>query len=258
MMQADLAAAVAMLRRLLTAVNPAWVTAAAAAAGVLVALVAAITGLRSLRQLRTDSRERSRPMMAAELRKPPYTRGIQLLVIRNYGPSIARNVKVTFDPPIPEPIPERAAESVSPFIMRRYTNPIPAVTPGMELTNIWFSGRLEGNEWVNVERTPPQFTVTIAYDGPDGFPYKDSFPLDTDLIRGETYMSSSADPDNQIKEIGKSLTKIEKSLTHITRTIGSGKADEPATKPSDPTDLLNAVLGRSNASADVAPPEPPA
>jgi hypothetical protein len=174
--QADLMAAVAMLRRLLAAVDPAWVTAAAAAAGVLVALVAAITGLRSLRQLRADSRERSRPMMAAELRKPPYTRGTQLLVIRNYGPSIARNVEVTFDPPIAEPIPERAAESVSPFITRRYAKPIPVVTPGMELANIWFSGRLEGNEWVNFERTPPQFTVTIAYDGPDGFPYKDSFP----------------------------------------------------------------------------------
>lgn len=84
-------------RALLAAIDPAWVTATVAAAGVLVALVTAITGLRSLRQLRIDSRERSRPMMAAEHRKPPYTRGTQVLMIRNYGPSIARNVEVTFD-----------------------------------------------------------------------------------------------------------------------------------------------------------------
>ncbi len=62
----------------------------------------------------------------------------------------------------------------------------------------------------------------------------------------------------QAPEVGKSLTKIEKSLTHIARTIGSWKADEPATKPRDPVDLLNAVLGRSSASADAAPTKPPA
>jgi hypothetical protein len=183
--RADIAEAVAMLRRLLAAVDPAWVRAAAAIAGVLVALVTALTGLRSLRQLRTDSRERSRPMMAAELRKPPYVHGTQLLVIRNYGPSIAHNVKVAFDPPIPEPIPQRAAESVSPFITRRYAEPIPVVTPGMELINIWLSGRLEGNEWVNFEPMPPQFTVTIAYDSPDGTRYQDSFPLDRPHPRGD-------------------------------------------------------------------------
>lgn len=223
MIQVDIAETVAMLRRLLAAVDPAWVTAAAATAGVLVALVTAITGLRSLRQLRIDSRERSRPMMAAELRKPPYVHGTQLLVIRNYGPSIARNVKVTFDPPIPEPILQRAAESVSPFITRRYAEPIPVVTPGMDLINVWFSGQLEGNEWVNFEPTHDRFTVTIAYDGPDGRTrYEDSFPLDTDLLRGHTYVSSSAAPENQIKGTGKSLTKLEQSIARIARTIESG------------------------------------
>jgi hypothetical protein len=40
-------------------------------------------------------------MMAAELRDHPYVKATQLLVIKNYGPSIARNVTVTFDPEIP-------------------------------------------------------------------------------------------------------------------------------------------------------------
>ena len=232
MIQVDIAETVAMLRRLLAAVDPAWVTATAAAAGVLVALWAAINGLRSLRQLRTDSRERSRPMMAAELRKAPYAPGTQLLVIRNYGPSIARNVKVIFDPPIPEPIPERAAQSVSPFITRRYAEPIPVVTPGMELTNIWFSGRLDGDEWINFEPTPDRFTVTIAYDGPDEprrcrtRRYQDQFPLNTGLIRRETSASSSAAPENQIKEIKRLLAKIEKSIAGIARTVASPRTDE--------------------------------
>lgn len=37
----------------------------------------------------------------------PYVRGTQTLVIRNYGPAPAFNVRVTFDPPVPDPPPER-------------------------------------------------------------------------------------------------------------------------------------------------------
>ena len=194
---------------------PAWITAIVATVGVLVALGTAITGLRTLRQLRTDSRERSRPMMAAELRKPPYTRGIQDLVIRNYGHSIARNVAVTFDPPIPDPPQGQAAQSVTPFLKRRYAEPIPVLTPGMELTNIWFCGEASGNTFVNSEPTPDRFTVTITYSGPDGTPYEDQFPLDVALIRAHSYATPSTAPEQQRKEIIKVLGKIEAAITHI-------------------------------------------
>jgi hypothetical protein len=68
-------------------------------------------------------------MVAAELRSPPYTRGTQTLVITNYGPSIARNVRVTFDPEIPDPAPKKAAKSVTSYLKRRYARPIPVLTP---------------------------------------------------------------------------------------------------------------------------------
>lgn len=203
-------------------IDPAWFTAGAATVTALVALFTARIGLSQLRQVRADSRARSRPMMAAELRKPPYTRGIQDLVIGNYGQSLARNVKVTFDPPIPDPLPERAAQSVSPFITRRYAEPIPVATPGMQLTNIWFSGRLEDDLWVNFDPTPDQFTVTIAYDGPDDTHYVDDFPLDVDLIRQHTYAASSEAPESRLKEGVKSLAKIEKAVTRI-----AGNASRP-------------------------------
>ncbi len=93
------------------------------------------------------------------------------------------------------------------------------------MTNIWFSGRIDGEVWINFEPTPDRFTVTIAYDGPDGTPYKDTVSLDTDLLRGHTFVSSSAAPENQIKEIGKSLAKLEKSITGIARTV---TAQEPS------------------------------
>lgn len=205
---------------LLKEIEASWVTAGVAVAGVLVAL-------RTLRQLRIDSRQRSRPMMAAELRKPPYTEGVQVLVVRNYGPSIARNVKVAFDPPIPDPDPKRSVGGMSPYITRRYAKPICVVTPGMELANIWFVGQPRGDGRVNSEPTPPQFTVTIAYNGPDGTgDYEESFSLDTDLIRAETYVSSSAAPENRLKKIQESLARIATSTGRIAGMIESRKTNE--------------------------------
>ena len=222
-------------------IDPTWITAGAVSAGVIVALLTAAVGLSQLKQVRADSRERSRPMMAAELRKAPYTPGTQLLVIRNYGPSIARNVKVTFDPPIPDPAPERAPQSVSPLVTRRYAEPIPVIAPDVELSNIWFSGIHDhANGWENFEPTPDRFTVTITYDGPDGTNYVDPFPLDTDLINKHTYVSDSRDPENRLKEAVKSLAKIEKAITHIARRLNP--LCEPATSGlSD--DEMRALLG---------------
>lgn len=136
-------------------IDPGWIITGVSTVGVVVASFAAGVGLRQLHHLRTDSRERNRPMMAAELRKAPYTPGAQLLVIRNYGVSIARNVTVSFDPPVPEPPPEQAARSVTPLLIRRYAEPIPVITPGMELSNIWYSGQPDGhNGWQNAEPPP--------------------------------------------------------------------------------------------------------
>jgi hypothetical protein len=168
-------------------------------------------------------------MMAAELRKAPYTPGTQLLAIRNYGVSIARKVTVSFDPPIPEPAPDQAARSVTPLLIRRYDNPIPVITPGMELSNIWYSGQPDSqNGWRNVEPTPDQFTVTITYYGPDGTRYVDPFPLDVDLIRKHTYVNDSRDPKNRIKEGVKALRGIEKAVTRLSRHRNS--SSESATE----------------------------
>src|SRR4051794_36626263 len=104
-----------------------WTTQRVAAGTAVVAAAAAVTaatsGVRTLRQNRRDSKARSRPMVAAELREIPYVKGTQILVVRNYGPSIARNVRVKFDPEIPDP--DDPSTSVTPFLKRRYAKPVP-------------------------------------------------------------------------------------------------------------------------------------
>lgn len=178
-------------------------------------------------------------MMAAELDKAPYSPGSQLLVIRNYGASVARQVQVTFDPPIPDPNPDRVDQSVSPFIKQRYAKPIPVVTPGMELSNIWFSAEPgHGGAWENYEPTPDQFTVTIAYEGPDGTAYTEDFPLDTDLIKKHTLISSSREPENRMKEAAKSLAQIEKSVSRIARSVNVAGRTSQQSIDDDPVRML--------------------
>ena len=149
-------------------------------------------------------------MVAAELRDHPYADANQILVIRNYGPSIARNVRVTFDPPIPEP--DNPAESGAPFLKARYATPLAVLTPGMELDNVYFSGRRQGGTWVNYEPMPEQVMVRIEYEDDQGNDWADDFPLDTDIIRNRTYTTSSRDPDEQRKALLKAVQGIEKAL----------------------------------------------
>lgn len=154
-------------------------------------------------------------MVAAELRDVPYVKGTQILVVRNYGPSIARNVRVLFDPEIPDPAD--LSTSVTPFLKHRYTDAIPVLTPGMELDNIYFSGEQQGGSWVNREPTPEQVTVTITYENDSGVQFSDEFPLDADLIRNRTYAESSGSPEAQLKVLAKSAKTLADLATGAER-----------------------------------------
>jgi hypothetical protein len=161
------------------------------AAAVVAAIAAIGTGAiaaRTLQQQRNDSIERSRPMVAAELRAAPEPSRIQMLVIKNYGQTIARDVEVDFNPPIPD---DPRARVLS-FMKQRYVDPIPVLTPGMELDGVWYmltSGA--GNQLVSAEPTPNPCTVTVAYKSSDGTQYSDAFPLDITILAKRTWASET-------------------------------------------------------------------
>ncbi len=213
-----------------------WWTTQRVAAGAAViasgaAVTAAISGVRTFRQSRRDSKGRNRPMVAAELREVPYVKGTQILVVRNYGPSIARDVRVTFEPEIPDP--DDASISVTPFLKRRYAKPVPVLTPGMELDNVYFSGAQEGGSWVNREPTPEQVTVTIAYENDTGDRFVDEFPLDTNLIRNRTYSESSGSPEAQMKMLARSVKTLADLAVRGERCRAQEAAQKRAAEATD-------------------------
>ncbi|MEV0443508.1 hypothetical protein AB0I84_13210 [Streptomyces spectabilis] len=198
---------------------PAWVSSGAAVSGAGAAWFAAYNGVRTLRQTRTDSIGRSRPMVAAELRAEEESRSTLYLIIRNYGPSLAHNVQVSFSPEIPDPAPEKAHESIIPYLKSRYAEPIKTLTPGTELRNVYFAG-VPGpdNQFVNYEDVPAQVTVTITYESTESREtYTDSYDLDIDLLKSETYVTSSTSMKSQVTQIRKALQGAEKELGEIAR-----------------------------------------
>jgi len=56
------------------------------------AVVTAVIAVRSLAGTREDSRDRTRPVLTAELKRSPLTHGTIDLVLSNYGRTSARNV----------------------------------------------------------------------------------------------------------------------------------------------------------------------
>lgn len=203
--------------------GPGWLAAAAGAAGAGAAWFAAVNGVRTLLQTRRDSMSRSRPMIAAEFRDALPSRGTIYLVIRNFGPSMAKKVRVSFDPEIPDPAPEALRESVVPFLKSRYGRVIPTLTPGTELRNVYYVGEGQGGRFINSEPTPGRVTVTISYESADGKQtYVDTFDLDVELIQGETWVTSSMAIESQVKEIRTALKGMAKSVQSIDRTLQSG------------------------------------
>ncbi|NGO45993.1 COG1361 family protein [Streptomyces ureilyticus] len=204
---------------------PAWISSGAAVGGAGAAWFASINGVRTLRQTRADSVNRSRPMVAAEFRDAYPAHATLYLVVRNYGPSVAKNVRVTFTPEIPDPNPEKAERSVIPYLKERYGRVIPTLTPETELKNVYFSGRAgEDDVFVNWEDVPDQLRVTITYESTDRKQsYEDTYDLDVALMQGETRVTSSRSIEKQVQEIRKALQGIQSAARSIARRHDDGK-----------------------------------
>lgn len=201
------------------------------------AAISAVVAAWTLIQIRKDSADSARPYVAAELRKPPFTRGVQYLIIRNYGKTEARSLVVSFDPPIPDPAPEKAAESVTPFLKRRYASPIAVLLPEQELSNVWFSGVPGGDgKFQNTEPTPDQTTVTLKYDGPEVVahwwrrkqtPYVATFPIDVGLIRTQSSSESSTHPNRVAQDSLKELQNIASNISSLVYVLEDAVGSPP-------------------------------
>jgi hypothetical protein len=176
---------------------------------------AAVVAILSLLALRRDSADRSRPQMSADLRPVALSRGTSELVIENVGQSVAKNVQVTFEPPLPDLKGPEAANKVTPFLRRRYEHAIPTIPPGRQLYNVYSVGVPgSGNNLVNDEPTPQDVTVTISYENARGKRFVDSYELSLRPLQNETESSpSNTDEKGMQRRHIKALETIARALS---------------------------------------------
>ncbi|MDZ5076754.1 hypothetical protein [Nesterenkonia sp. HG001] len=160
----------------------------------LAAIFTAIIAIGALVRAVRDSHERTRPIVVPYAQiGPSFVHGALYLVVKNFGATSARDVRVTIDPPLPKfeedenslPIRDASAKSMR----RRFEEPTRVLAPGQALANIWTNRELENEEKRHRDRhvktasksgdgeatvprrlelpvAPDEFTVTVKYQDP--------------------------------------------------------------------------------------------
>lgn len=171
-------------------------------------IVSAIYAKRTLVAAKNDSRARTRPALVAYLERELLSHGAILLVIKNFGPSTAADVRVAFDPPAPgtEDVNALPDSDMTKWLYQRFADPVPIWAPGWSTSNVVRSGQ---------DPLDP-FTVTLSYLGPDSTRYEERFPLHPDHILKET-SSTPSKTDSPIK-LGQQGVAALQALVRTIRT----------------------------------------
>ncbi|MGW0251159.1 hypothetical protein ACWDYH_31475 [Nocardia goodfellowii] len=174
---------------------PWWTTArASATAAVVAAGMAILTGtfaIRTFRHNRKATQRTTRPMMIGTLKMTG--EGSSGIEVTNVGPSIARDVQVTFDPPLPTHEKTKdGLNSMLPWIRRRFAKPVGAWAPGYtvrsEFVSIAKDRKVdEDGISLNSDGVLRETVIVFRYRDDDGNKYSDQMSLDPMLLQGETW-----------------------------------------------------------------------
>jgi hypothetical protein len=139
---------------------PSWVAAVSGLGTLTIAGLAANYARGQLDLARTLREDKARPFVIVDFEPSPGPGAPFVdLVIRNIGETLARNVKLTFDPPLQSTFYARPQRGVAASIgdIRLISNGIPSMPPGREY-RILFDNMAERYEQSAMERT---YNVTV-------------------------------------------------------------------------------------------------
>ncbi len=190
----------------------------AAWAGVAVALIAVIaSGIFNRRTLKFNrmtlkaareqtelqrqiAREAAQPMIWADVRPDKLSETVIELIVGNSGPTVARNVHVSIDPPLPE----SQDNEFTGVAQRQLQNGIAALPPGREMR--WFL--FYSVKWSIIVPTGASIHhFIITADGP----YGPLPPIAYDLNLTDM-MWSKPDPPGSLHDVAEELKKISDKL----------------------------------------------
>jgi hypothetical protein len=168
----------------LNSYSPEQVSAFWAGVTAIAALITGVIAVVTLLAIRQDSRDRTRPVIVADLLPELFTPSTSELVVQNVGQSVAKEIRVTFEPAITEEMGELVA-----YVARRYSRVIPTMGPGRRLSNIY--AHMKPGTGLADEDVPHHLVVDISYKDAHGYAYRDRYGLTLDTLLGETNSNPS-------------------------------------------------------------------
>lgn len=173
------------------------------------AVAGAINTAVTLRRAANNLREQLRPVVVVELRKHPYAKGVQEIVVSNFGQTPARDLRVSFHPEIKDPDPEsKDATSGTAALVRRFGRTISVLAPRAQLEQIYYDIELVRGGGTFMDATPELAVASVRYFGSDGHVYEDDFELDVHLVGLSTTVGSKDSPAAQQRTVADSVEKM--------------------------------------------------
>lgn len=149
------------------------------------------------KQIATDA---AQPYVWADMRPDTQQGGLLTLVVGNSGPTVATNVRVSFDPLLQMPFQDGSGHALEVL-----TRGIPSLPPGR--TFIW---NLGGAWQIVAADNPKRYALTIEADGPFGTLTPLTYTVDIDDIK-----QTRAMPDGSLHLVTEAVTKTNKTLESI-------------------------------------------
>lgn len=211
-------------------------------------------------ELQRESVERTnRPMMTVRYLPPKSAIDVLELEVSNVGKSVAYQVEVKFDPPLPEPDVAALNKNSAPghtfhhpnvelpktvFVGRTFQTWV----PGQKVTApFWVEHKdykVGDREAVSAEGIPANQTVHIHYRGEKGEYYADTFELDPGIWTGTLFYETDAKKQSKATEkLAKSVEEYGKNFTKQVQTF-LNRATSPTQEEIEQKQNRDAAIAR--------------
>lgn len=178
-----------------------WLGSNSAPIGVIATVLTAIIAALALRATVRDSHDRTRAYIAVDLVPASRSGFSAVLRVVNVGQSVARDVQITFTPPLE---PRETGDTLA-SVHRRYAEPIANISPGQELKNTWQTWADHGT----LSSAPERCTVSVAYRSGDRRRLvTETFVLDVGTVGAESDPVASNSELGAIRRIAASVETI--------------------------------------------------
>ncbi|MFG3390663.1 hypothetical protein EF914_25075 [Streptomyces sp. WAC05458] len=198
-----------------------WTIIVAVVAALIAAWQASIARMAAREQLALSKRihrEQNEPYVIVDI-QPDANHGSLLLVIENTGPTVARNVRISCNPPLESGWEPRPGEPDLTQVMQEIlARPIPILPPRRRLTFL-----LDNPERFQNAHLPRVYTFTVDANGPEGKVETAQYIADLDAVKWVVL------DDRPTKHLEDKLVKIEKAVHAL--GPGSRRSSLPRTLP---------------------------